>query len=194
MAAMADSASLSSFISTKPKPRERPVSRSVMMLTRPTLPYGSNNVRSSSSVVLKDRLPTKILFKRMFPSRLSCLTGGLCGRRKRGRVLQPGKTTAGFFHPDGSRSNANTDYRSVGGKANPPMGGGDQILPLQGSGRNTATGTFLKRERSAKAASLPFESIRRGRRDACSRGSWGTSPGPSSPARAYRFRKSNKRR
>jgi len=88
MAEMADSASLSSFISTKPNPRERPVSRSVMMLTRPTLPYGSNNVRSSSSVVLKDRLPTKILFKRMFPSRLSCLTGGLCGRRKRWRLLR----------------------------------------------------------------------------------------------------------
>ena len=48
-----------------PKPRERPVSRSVMMLTRSTCPCASNICRSSSSEVLKSRFPTKIFFKRM---------------------------------------------------------------------------------------------------------------------------------
>jgi hypothetical protein len=52
-------------ISTKPNPRERPVSRSVMMLTRSTCPNGANIWRSSSSDVLKLKLPTKIFFKRL---------------------------------------------------------------------------------------------------------------------------------
>jgi hypothetical protein len=64
-AAMAFSPSSAFVISTNPKPRERPVSRSVMMLTRSTCPYASNNCRSSSSDVLKSRFPTKMFFKRL---------------------------------------------------------------------------------------------------------------------------------
>lgn len=49
-------------ISTNPKPRDRPVSRSVIMLTRSTCPNGSNICRNSSSEVLKLRFPTKMFF------------------------------------------------------------------------------------------------------------------------------------
>src|SRR6185437_5285650 len=62
-AAMAFSPSSSLVISTNPKPRERPVSRSVIIATRSTCPYCSNILRSSSSPVLKLRFPTKIFFK-----------------------------------------------------------------------------------------------------------------------------------
>src|SRR5579862_1793916 len=64
-AVMAFSPSSLLAISTNPKPRERPVSRSVMMLTRSTCPYDSNICRSSSSLVLKLRFPTKIFFTLM---------------------------------------------------------------------------------------------------------------------------------
>src|ERR1019366_7424161 len=64
-AAIARSASAESVISTNPKPRERPVSRSVTRLTRSTCPKGSKSVRSSSSFVLKLRFPTKIFFTRL---------------------------------------------------------------------------------------------------------------------------------
>jgi hypothetical protein len=40
-------------ISTKPKPRGRPVSRSVIIRTVSTVPYASKQVRSSWSVVVK---------------------------------------------------------------------------------------------------------------------------------------------
>jgi len=43
-----------------PKPRERPVSRSVIIRIVSTVPYGSKSWRRSSSVVVKARLPTKI--------------------------------------------------------------------------------------------------------------------------------------
>src|SRR5262245_57439596 len=56
-AAMAFSAS-SSFMETKPNPFERPVSRSVIMLTDSTAPICSNRLVSSSSVVLNDKFPT----------------------------------------------------------------------------------------------------------------------------------------
>src|SRR6202020_159430 len=61
-AVMAFSPSSLLAISTKPKPRDRPVSRSVIMLTRSTCPNGSNICRSSSSDVLKLKFPTKIFF------------------------------------------------------------------------------------------------------------------------------------
>ncbi len=64
-AAIAFSPSSALAISTNPKPRERPVSRSVMIATRSTCPYASNNWRSSSSDVLKSRFPTKMFFKRV---------------------------------------------------------------------------------------------------------------------------------
>src|SRR6266568_342566 len=70
---MAFSPSSEFDISTKPKPRERPVSRSVKMLTRSTCPYASNSWRNSSSEVLKLRLPTKMFFKE--PLFLSLRTG-----------------------------------------------------------------------------------------------------------------------
>ena len=57
-ARIASSAALASSISTKPKPRERPVSRSVITFTDSTLPWLSNRVRSSSSVVENERFPT----------------------------------------------------------------------------------------------------------------------------------------
>src|SRR5207248_3989626 len=48
-----------SVISTNPKPLDRPVSRSVMMLTRSTVPWFSNRERTESSVAPKLRFPTK---------------------------------------------------------------------------------------------------------------------------------------
>src|ERR1051326_1176582 len=61
-ALIAWSASFSFSISTKANPRERPVSRSVMMRALLTAPYRSNKLRTASSVALKLRLPTKIFF------------------------------------------------------------------------------------------------------------------------------------
>ena len=61
-AAVAFSASPAFVISTKAKPRERPVSRSVTMLTFSTAPCASNALRSSPSVVLWGRLPTYRFF------------------------------------------------------------------------------------------------------------------------------------
>src|SRR5690348_13016996 len=51
-------ASPPSLISTNPKPRERPVSRSVVTCARVTVPCWANNCSRSAAVVLKDRLPT----------------------------------------------------------------------------------------------------------------------------------------
>src|ERR1044071_6836038 len=51
-APMALAASASSVISTKPKPRERPVSRSVARVALSILPKGSNRERNSASVML----------------------------------------------------------------------------------------------------------------------------------------------
>src|SRR5262249_19033992 len=56
MAAIASSAP--SAISTKPKPRDRPVSRSMMTCARVTVPYWENASWRSSEVVPKGRLPT----------------------------------------------------------------------------------------------------------------------------------------
>src|SRR5262249_51617206 len=48
-------------ISTNANPRERPVIRSRIRLTEPTVPFVAKRSRSSASPVLNDRLPTKIL-------------------------------------------------------------------------------------------------------------------------------------
>src|SRR3989442_15650486 len=53
-------AAVASCISTKPKPLERPVSRSVITRISSTTPYGSKSWRRSRSVGLNARLPTKI--------------------------------------------------------------------------------------------------------------------------------------
>src|SRR4051812_27089303 len=49
-------------ISTKAKPRGRPVSRSMMSCTLVTVPYWENSSRSWSSVVENDMLPTYKFF------------------------------------------------------------------------------------------------------------------------------------
>src|ERR1700721_832128 len=59
---MAALPSPSTPISTKAKPLACPVSRSVTIFTRSTVPYESNMERSVASVVPKLRLPTKIFF------------------------------------------------------------------------------------------------------------------------------------
>src|SRR5438445_591542 len=56
---IADSASSFVAISTKPKPRERPVSRSVTTLADSTLPHAANASRRRSVDVEKERPPTK---------------------------------------------------------------------------------------------------------------------------------------
>jgi hypothetical protein len=61
-AAIALSPSALSLISTNPKPLACPVSRSVTMLTRSTLPCTANRDRTASSVAPKLRFPTKIFF------------------------------------------------------------------------------------------------------------------------------------
>lgn len=61
-AAIARSASAASVISTKAKPRARPVSRSVTRLTRSTFPYGSKSARREDSVAPKSKFPTKMFF------------------------------------------------------------------------------------------------------------------------------------
>ena len=61
---MAALAAALSGISTKPKPLERPVSRSVIILTLSTTPWDSKSWRRLSSVALNARLPTKIFTQR----------------------------------------------------------------------------------------------------------------------------------
>src|SRR5438093_2217290 len=56
---MACSASSGVAISTNPKPRERPVSRSVTTTADSTLPVSANSSRSRSLEVEKERPPTK---------------------------------------------------------------------------------------------------------------------------------------
>src|SRR5882724_33210 len=57
-AAIAFSASSSLGICTKPKPRDRPVSRSVATDALSMAPKGSNSARSSGSVMWNEKLPT----------------------------------------------------------------------------------------------------------------------------------------
>src|SRR6266849_1081569 len=57
---MANCAARLSGMSTKPNPRGEPVSRSVIILIVSTAPYGSKSWRTSCSVALNARLPTKM--------------------------------------------------------------------------------------------------------------------------------------
>ena len=57
---MALAASPAEFISTKPKPRERPVARSVMTEADSHVPAWVNSASRSALVVSNERLPTKI--------------------------------------------------------------------------------------------------------------------------------------
>src|SRR5580692_4282324 len=81
-------------ISTNPKPRDRPVSRSVIMLTRSTWPKGSKSCRNSSSAVLKLRLPTKIFFT-LLPLHCSVGVRAQFGGLQGGRTLLKIETGAG---------------------------------------------------------------------------------------------------
>ena len=82
-ALIARSASSPLVISTNAKPRDRPVSRSVTMLTRSTAPYSSNHERTEASVARKSRLPTKMFFKVVFfPIRKRTKLIGLRSRPK----------------------------------------------------------------------------------------------------------------
>src|SRR6266702_3428827 len=58
--AIAVLAAVPSCLSAKPKPLERPVSRSVITRISSTTPYGSKSWRTSCSVAPNARLPTKI--------------------------------------------------------------------------------------------------------------------------------------
>src|SRR4051794_21463990 len=87
---MAWSASVSFSISTKANPRERPVSRSVMIRALLTAPYRSNKLRTASSVALKLRLPTKIFFTSLPPDNLKA---GSSGRQLKGSDRGPSPPT-----------------------------------------------------------------------------------------------------
>src|SRR5437867_4766644 len=65
---MALCASSSELISTKPKPRERPVARSVRIVALTHVPALENNSRRSLSDVSKDRLPTNSFLPMSFSS------------------------------------------------------------------------------------------------------------------------------
>src|SRR3979490_1159657 len=64
-------------ISTKPKPRGLPVSRSVIKDSFSTVPCGANNARTESSVAVKGRFPTYNLVN-------AVLTGIEKGKRQEG--------------------------------------------------------------------------------------------------------------
>src|SRR5215467_9848029 len=91
---MAWSASFSFSISTKANPRERPVSRSVMIRALLTAPYRSNRLRTDSSVALKFRLPTKIFFTFNPPDNLKAGSSGREHKQDDGAVAQ--KHSAGL--------------------------------------------------------------------------------------------------
>ena len=82
-AEMACSASFSFAISTKANPRDRPVSRSVIMRALLTEPYRSKRLRTDSSVASNFRLPTKIFFTHCLQDDLKAGASGrtLAGRR-----------------------------------------------------------------------------------------------------------------
>src|SRR5437667_3231358 len=71
---------LSSPIATKPKPLDRPVSRSVMILADSTSPNCANKSVRSFSVVWKERFPTKIFFDIIFYLLIVGNFEELCGK------------------------------------------------------------------------------------------------------------------
>src|ERR1039458_228313 len=112
---MAWPASPSFSISTKAKPRERPVSRSVMIRALLTWPCRSKRLRTASSEALKSRLPTNMFF-----TLVSCQfeSGGLSVRaHKRGGSRLH---SAGFAEACQTRFEYNTGRKDwaneIGGK------------------------------------------------------------------------------
>src|SRR5688572_19514590 len=105
---MAACASASEPISTNAKPRARPVSRSVTIVVRDTVPKGANASARLDSVMLKERLPTYSLldmrFTRMEPA-----------GRKRGnraverRVVAPGSDPAQRRRPCGCEESCDVE-------------------------------------------------------------------------------------
>src|SRR5262249_26367503 len=79
---LAIACSAPSLISTKPKPRERPVSRSSTTWARVTVPNWPNAWSRSSAVVEKARLPTYRFLLIALPSGLA---GPSRGKRRRRR-------------------------------------------------------------------------------------------------------------
>src|SRR3954468_15102411 len=87
---MATSASASEPISTKPKPRERPDSRSVAIFTDSTCPCGPNRVLSSSLVVEYGKLATNSLQDIDLPRAQRASAGGRRHRPLNGPDLPDG--------------------------------------------------------------------------------------------------------
>src|SRR5207245_3528608 len=98
--AIAFCASLAELISTKPKPRDCPVARSVMTATDSHVPAWENSASRSLLVVSKERLPTKIFLPISRSSPLGAVLGfcrGCLGEK-------PTSNTAR------SRTNKRTDF------------------------------------------------------------------------------------
>src|SRR3954454_22530034 len=128
---MAWSASVSFSISTKANPRDRPVSRSVMIRALLTAPYLSNKLRTASSVALKLRLPTKIFFTSLPPDNLKAGSSGRQQRRERRRAV------ATDTQPDSQKlfkCALNISRRGNGGKALEPRSGGQPDKRAQRGG------------------------------------------------------------
>lgn len=75
-------------ISTNPKPRARPVSRSVINATESTVPCLENKARTESSVAEKGRLPTYSLVT-VITRDGDGETGRRAGRRVEAKVVKP---------------------------------------------------------------------------------------------------------
>src|SRR5262249_11331899 len=97
--AIARSASLAELISTKPKPRERPVTRSVITAADSQGPICAKSASRSAVVVSNERLPTKI-FLPMASTFLGRPRGGPLGPLKAHRWLICNRTPTG---PSGGR-------------------------------------------------------------------------------------------
>src|ERR1035441_7644932 len=114
---MACSASTSFSISTNANPRDRPVSRSVMIRQLFTAPYRSNRLRTASSVALKSRLPTKIFFTNSPDD----LKAGSSVRERRQDDAVVRKHSAGFAKAIQTRFDYTTARAPVGSGQNGQM-------------------------------------------------------------------------
>src|SRR5439155_145594 len=162
---MARPASLDELISTKPKPRERPVSRSVTTVADSHVPTCANSDSSSALVVEKDRFPTKIFL----PMALSCPFPGRLWFRsqlpEREVEIAAGATGELLLHPGEASHGARRDghlelrpsthpQRILGDR----LGGvrGEPPRPLECAGRPSHGGrdAHPEAERSLRSARL----------------------------------------
>src|SRR4051812_47122495 len=108
---MASLASCSLPISTNAKPRGRPVSRSATILVSVTVPCWLNRSRSSTSVVLNERLPT---YKRLPMCDSPCLDPtGTAAVQSLKRTDNRPRTTAGKLRAQGRNPEQKKDLLSV---------------------------------------------------------------------------------